>query len=303
MIDGSWRGILPTIMLRVVSVALIALVACKQPDAASSPPPPPPKSAVEVVAPGSEPRTQLRYQLRKGATSDVVFALDMDMTAGTRDVKMPTLELAVTIRVEDVLADGTAALRFTYNAVEAKDRDGATVPARVLSEQAAALTGAAVTGKLSPTGAFSEVALVATPKLAGALGDQVKQLTQSVEQVAMPLPAQPVGIGAVWKAKKIINQNGMTLVTTTTVSLTSRDGSKLGFTTKASVEGANQTVMQNGVETNVSGLAGSGDGQGTLDLATLALAEQLATKLDATVRALGETAPMHLAIAMRVAPR
>jgi len=120
---------------------------------------------------------------------------------------------------------------------------------------------------------------------------------------AMPLPAQPVGVGAVWKAKKTVTQNGMTLVTTTTVSLTSLDGSKLGFTTKASVEGANQTVIQKGVETNVSGLAGSGDGQGTIDLATLALAEQLATKLDASVRALGETAPMHLAIAMRVTPR
>jgi len=119
----------------------------------------------------------------------------------------------------------------------------------------------------------------------------------------MPLPEQPVGVGATWRTKKPVVQNGMKLTMTSTVTLTSLDGDTLGFTSKTSIEGADQTVTQGDATMQISGIGGGGDGKGTIDLAKLAFAGQLAAEFKATMRALGETAPMNVKMVMRVAPQ
>ena len=289
-------------MKRVLVWAIFGCaVGCGKPDAA--PPPPVQKGDVELLTPGTEPRQPVRYHLVKGATTASEFGVDMDMSDGQRDIKMPTFVLSVLIHVDDVLPDGRAKLRFTYTESKAVDRPGASVPASVVAEQAGLLGGIAMTGTLSATGKFSDIAMVPSPKLTAALGDQLKELTESVQQVAMPLPEQPVGAGASWRTNKPVVQNGMKLTMTSTVTMTSLDGDALAFTSKTGIEGADQSVTQGDTTMQISGIGGGGDGKGTIDLAKLAFAGQLAAEFKATMRAMGETAPMNVKMVMRVAPQ
>jgi hypothetical protein len=56
---------------------------------------------------------------------------------------------------------------------------------------------------------------------------QMEGMERSMEQLVSPFPAEPVGVGAVWKVKGIIEQQGMAIDQETTFSLVAVDGDRL----------------------------------------------------------------------------
>lgn len=260
---------------------------------------------LQIVSAGNEPRRVLRYQLAKGTTQALELAVDVSVTADDMGGAMPTMVLALSVAVEDVLPYG-AKLRATVVDAAARDRDDTRVDPDVLSGPLALMKGLAITATLTPSGRVlnSKIEL-GDKQLTGAAKAQFAALASSFDQLLMPLPDRAVGVGAVWRTSRAIEQNGMKLTAVNSVELTAIDGDKLSFAIDTQIHGDDQTVKQDDLSVEIKDIVGTGEGKGTIDLETLAITNELTSQLRSAMQATGETAPtkMTMAIATRVTPR
>ena len=289
--------------MQFLSIALaIALVSgCGKDQPA--PPAPPPAEGIELVSPGAEPRRELRYRLARGATTLDELSLEVDIDAGGQGGTLPTLILRTELATQDVLADGSMTVKRTILDVEARDRPGGAIQAAQMTEQLQLMKGLTLIGTISPRGKPSGVHVdAAGQQLPPAIGAQLDSLIRSFEQVTMPLPAEPVGIGASWRHRKPVDQYGIKMQTLTTIVLTAIDGDRLTFTSTTRVEGADQAVTQGGTTIEVTGIGGVGAGGGSMDLSRMAMTGELTAELTSEMRSGGETARMRMKMTTRITP-
>ena len=125
-----------------------------------------------------------------------------------------------------------------------------------------------------------------------------------MEQVMMPLPNEPVGVGAVWRSSREVETNGMKMTSVNTFSLTKIDGDKLTFTIDTDVHGANQTVKLGSDSLDVSDITGQGGGDGTTTLTSLEMTAVLTAEFRNAMKAPGETTatPMKIVTQTKIAP-
>jgi hypothetical protein len=113
----------------------------------------------------------------------------------------------------------------------------------------------------------------------------------------------PVGIGARWRTTRDLEENGLHTSTTNTIDLTAIDGDKLTFSLATEIHAADQKVAQQGVDIDVSHLAGTGSGQGTIDLAHFVMTGELSAAMHADMTAAGEASAMDLSMKTTITPR
>jgi hypothetical protein len=120
----------------------------------------------------------------------------------------------------------------------------------------------------------------------------------------MPLPDEAVGVGAVWRNSKPLEQNGLKMIAVNSVALTGIDGDKITFEIDTQVHGDDQTLQQGDLSVDIKDVTGTGSGKGSIDLRTLALTSELATEFRSAMQAGGEgsATPMKMGIITRVTP-
>jgi hypothetical protein len=230
-------------------------------------------------------------------------AIDLDVDAGGQGGPLPTLVLTSEIVAEEVTAQGLAKVRSMILDVAARERAGAMVPAASMTEHTQVMRGISLTGNLTARGTLLGVAVDTTGRqLPPALDAQIGSLRRSFEQVAMPLPAEPVGVGAVWRYKKTFEQNGMTLRTVTDVVVTGIHDDQFSFTSTSVVSGDEQKLTQGGTTVTVTNLGGRGTGAGTIDLARMTMNGELNAELTSDMSADGETARMSMKMMTKIRP-
>lgn len=290
--------------MRIVPItAAIALfgLGCGKTEEPTEKPVAAPTEGLELIKPGADPRRVLRYQLAKGTSTPVTLAVDVDLDAAGQGGPLPTMVMETRIACEDVLPDGSMKIRTTIVHVIAKDRPGGVIPAAQMAT--AQLDGMAMTGVLAPNGTLKDMHLDLTGKdLPPVISGQLTTLSRSFEQVTMPLPAEPVGIGAQWRQRKTIEQAGMTMLTITTIDVTAIEGDKLVFTSIAEVRGKDQTITQGGTAIALKNLGGKGTGYGTVDLARMMMTGQITGEFHSEMSAGGQDATMKMKIVTRMTP-
>ena len=260
---------------------------------------------LQIVSAGSEPRRPLRYRLARGTQQKLEVAVDMEVTAGDMGGPMPTLVLSLTIGVEQVLPVG-AQLRTAIVDVSARERYESRVPVNALTGPLESMKGVVIVSTIAPNGRLISSTIESSGKqLPEVVRTQLAALIASFDQLMMPLPDQAVGVGAVWRTSKSLEQQGMKMTAVNSVQLVGVDGDKLTFEIDTEVHGDDQTVKQADLALDVKDITGTGEGKGTLDLRTLALTSELTTEFRAQMQAPGESAPtpMRLSITTRAAPR
>jgi hypothetical protein len=287
--------------MRLVVPVVLAMCACKHDQPAA----PPEKDPADVLvqAPGIEPRRLLRYALAKGAKSTIDFTIDTDLTAGTMGGPMPSLVLQLELTVEDVLPDGAMKLRTTVVDATARDRAGAQASVEAASNVLDQMKGLAVVATLSPTGKVSDAHIDAgAGKLPEALTSQLAALTRSFDQLAMPLPRDPVGATAKWTSTRQLDLQGMAVRSTSTIELMSVTGNQLGFAMKTVLLGPDQQVTREGLAIDVTNLHGAGSGEGTVDLGKLATTAKFQSSFHSDMRAAGENTAIDMSMKIELAP-
>ena len=273
--------------------AVFLVVGCKPVEEHSLPP------EVELVSAGIEPRHKLRYHAAKSTARTLEVAVDMEVTAGEMESVMPSVVMTLSVVVEDVLYDGRMKLRTTVRDVVAHERIISRVAPASLGAPNQAMKGVVMTSTL-----YRDGRLVDTAVEGGARYD-LAALGSSFEQVMVPLPDEPVGVGAVWRSGRPIQQGGMKLKAVSTITVTAMNGDNVSFVVDTQAFGDDQQVKESGVVMDVKDIVGTGKGTGSIDLATLAMTSAVESQLRSEMTAPGETTatPMKMTMTTKVVAR
>jgi hypothetical protein len=181
-------------------------------------------SATDVYQ-GSEPRRQLRFHPAVGATfqtkvSYVEHTSYADGYEGTGPVPVPPIYADVTTTVDAVDPDGTirGTFRFADITIDTSSTDRVNAAAAQASFQS--LIGVTGTLALRPTGTVTAFRTDPPPGLDEIATLWLARLSNSLQQLILPFPTEPVGEDAVWKVPVSLDFDGLQSSATYSVTLT-----------------------------------------------------------------------------------
>lgn len=260
---------------------------------------------LQIVSAGSEPRQVLRYRAPTGTKQKLELAIDVALSAGEMGGPMPTLQITMGLSVEAVMPNGQMMLKSTIEDITARDKAESKIPAAAIIGPLEALKGLAIDAILSPTGRLTGAKATPAAPLPPDLQQQVSSLIASFESTMMPLPEEPVGIGAVWRSSRPVEQNGLKLTAVNSVTVSAINGTVIEYGVDTDIHGQDQTIKQGDVTITVKDVVGNGGGKGTIDLAKLAVTGELAAEFRSEMSAAGDPAPtkMNMTTLMKIQTR
>jgi hypothetical protein len=284
-------------------LAVVVFLGCKsRPDADSSSSRSP---DLHVVSAGVEPRQRARYRPTKGTKQELEVAVDVDVSAGDMGGPIPTIAMTLSLVVEEVLPTGGMKLRSTVTDAQARDRDESRALAKALGGPLDLMKGIVITTTMMPNGRLVGTKLdTGTKQLPASAKTQLAALLAQFDQLMMPLPEVPIGIGAVWRTSRTLEQNGMKMIAVSSIELVSLGNEILAFEIDTQVHGDDQIVRQGELTLDIKDITGTGSGKGAINLSTLSLTSELSTELRSAMQAQGEpqATQMKMSIVTRVAP-
>jgi hypothetical protein len=230
---------------------------------------------VTLKKPGAEPRRELRLHPKPGdkQTMSMLMRTAIEMqVAGMQNppVKLPPMKMTMDMAVESVAANGDISYKFVLSGAEVLDEPG--VMPQVASAMRSALAsakGMTGSGVMSHRG-FNKGTRIDIPPSAD---PQVKQILEgmkdSFNQIAAPLPEEPIGPGAVWDVKMNIVQQGMSLEQVATYELISMKGDTAQAKSTLTQNAANQKIVNPqmpNLKVDLVRLRADGSGEVTFDL-------------------------------------
>ena len=287
-------------MRGLTHVSLIASIACSDP---KPKPVPAPIDGIELVELGAEPHHLLRYKASTEAQLEI--AMDVDMRTVDGAAVLPTLVLDVDLvfAAPDTSGAVKAKLTVVGSSSRARGEQDQTL-VKIMERQASLMKGLVVTFTLSPWGHVSNSKVeTAGRDLSEPMQEQVKTLLQRTESLAMALPETPVGAGAIWKHRKTMQQNQLTLASVTTVEVVAIDGDKITYKGTMEMTGADQTITQGSASARVVGVRGTGTQTGTFDLSKAIVLGTTTATLSFELVVDGQQRPNKMEVVTTVAPR
>ncbi|MBL0212654.1 MAG: hypothetical protein IPQ07_02090 [Myxococcales bacterium] len=289
-------------MKSVIAIAWVIAAGCG--GSKDAPPPAPPIDGLTVIDAGLAPRTQLRYQIAKGTRTPLEVTGDMVLGDGASAAPWPTIVTGTEIVAEEVSPDGAMHVRYTVLSATAHDRPNQLVTAEQMTAPLQLLVGTSIRGTLSPSGVLAGVTVDTGGKqLPPALEAQVSSLTRAFERLVMPLPGEPVGVGALWTFRQPLDQTGMHLLAATTIKVTAISGTTFAIALTSEVSGPDQTVTEGGSKVALKNIGGKMRGTGTIDLARLTLAGELVADLHMDLTSDGQSDRTTMTTTLRLAPK
>jgi hypothetical protein len=197
-----------------------------------------------LIEKGAEPRRALRMTAKPGDTQRIILSQRMHMEQMMNGMRMPSMPMPVTefqlaIEVERVDDDGTIHYTGTYGKVEVKDEPGVDPNMRRMMEQSMqAIAGVTVAGAVTERGFIHSFELDADHVRDPMMRQILQGLRSAFEQSSLPLPEEPVGVGAKWKTESTITAQGMTMdmVSNITLEELAESGFDLGVELTMSAE-------------------------------------------------------------------
>jgi|GEM_PF-1048018 len=249
---------------------------------------------VTLLDAGVEPRAPLRLKLEAGAAEETTIAMRMgvEMTLDGQKVPgraMPKARLGLSARV-DAVTEAGATWSATITEASLEESPGTSVAMLgQLREGLAAVKGLTASGRISDRG-VTTLAGFAGAEPEGPMKTLLEGFRESLVQLAVPLPEEPVGVGARWQVEQVVPQGGMRIRQTTIFDVVSLDGeqvvARVTLTQAAEPGEASAEGLPPGAK--LEGFKGTGTGETTLSLGRIlpvSSTAKVATAVEMTVPA------------------
>ena len=262
--------------LTIVSIAacgLLAAAGCKSNTAKDAK-----KEPIVLLEAGAEPREALRYKFDDGAATTSTMELSVSSmasssSAGAKVARPPGLRVVITSGPAVSQKNGITRLDVRIIKAEAVMPPGVSREVeRDLNRSAALLRDVGGWVEVDDRGIVQKVEMnqaAKTPDLPIRMLMTVVNVRTSFARVI--LPAEPVGIGAQWEAKKDLTLYGFELEQTDRYTLAEKVGDELKLDVDIVQSAPKQTVTfkEEGVEFALQSLSMSAQGQVILNLNAL----------------------------------
>jgi hypothetical protein len=226
---------------------------------------------------GHEPRRALRYPSDPPPPQKMSLSLHVAMKmevpgSPVPPVSMPGLRLLIDLTGRD--RDGEVRYEFTVTDADLTGAEAAH-PSLVaaMRKGVGSLVGATGTVSVDPRGFQRELSI----GLPSSLGQELTQFMNSAKlaigQMAVPLPEEPIGVGAKWQVEETIAQEGIQVRQKTYYELLAIDGPRVQIRTQTVQSAEQQRAavpgLPSGVSAKVVSLRGAGAGETEIDLRRL----------------------------------
>jgi hypothetical protein len=192
---------------------------------------------VRLVDAGEEPRRELRYDFERSRV-EVPVPGTLTATYGvggtsTSDDALPerdptTVAAPTEVTVVDVDEAGAATVAFGYGAGQVTDPGGLEDTELTTVERSLrTLQQVHSTYRIDDRGFLTLLDAEEPPEARRWVGTDVTSLARRVPAFVQPLPAEPVGVGAIWTISSSTDVGGVLVPQTITVELLERDGDHL----------------------------------------------------------------------------
>ena len=157
-------------------------------------------SVVRLLETGGEPRTVLRYAIPSGAeeVAELHLGIVVEMKAKGSDLpKQNVPEIILRLELASG-ADGHVDGTITKLTLEPKTTAEQAL-AKQMQPTLVGLQGLKLGYTMTPEGRVHDVKLAPGAESSATSRQMLDQLTQSLDSMVVPLPIEPVGVGAVWQ--------------------------------------------------------------------------------------------------------
>ncbi len=262
-------------------------------------------STVTLLEPGSGTRQPLRYRFESGRTETAKMDSTVQMTMVAPGIQLPVvaatpMSIEIRVRTTEAAADGSAKLQFEVLSAQAS---GNSPTAAQLNPVLAGLKGLSGSYSVDARGQVTSSPMAASGAAMGA--PSVADIQEQMQQLALPLPAEAVGVGARWRALQNTSANGLEVTQTTEYTLRSRNGEQAELEVKIiDVTMPDLSGVVPGA--SVSSATMSGGGTMNLNLASLvprgALDIEMAIAMSLDLQGASQSMAMHMKINQAIAP-
>lgn len=233
--------------------------------AARTPGKDPAPAQIRIIEPGAEPRQVLRVQPEVGTeqvemTTSSRITMDImgeEQTADTPPL-IQTVEIAVTERDDGRLA-------ISQEVLDVEVGPGGTPEVRKeVARSTEALVGMTATMVMDDQGEMSDLRVDLPDDAPAMYAALIDQMEGTMEQLMIPVPDEPMGLGASWSATKPIDLLGASVETTITYTVTALDENGFSVRTETKLSAApNQEISVSGETGTLVAFGGTGTGEST----------------------------------------
>lgn len=266
---------------------------------------------VSLTTPGAEPRRVLRYTFTKGHQDQMAMAMTMGMAMDVQGMTMPQMDLpaahmTATTTTNDVTPGGDTSVTVVIHGMT-WDAGGDPTVASLLQSATGDVKDMTYTVPITSRGVMGKTNLdlskIANPQAAQVLGS----MSSSLQSISMPLPEEPVGVGAKWEVRQAMS-TGMKMyqrVQAELTSLTDHDCTlKVTSTQTAPPQPLSNPALPAGVQASLDKLDGTGSGTMTIRFNSIVPTSEMSSRTATTMsvdagtgaQQIGVTATLKLSV-------
>jgi len=258
---------------------------------------------ITLIDAGAEPHVPLRYDVQSFSAGEMYMRMEMHMAmegmVGSQATQLPDTIMRFEVSSIDFLGDNQVRLHMHLDEMRVSERPD--VPAEVVTAMRTALAGM---GRMSGSIVVDDRGVLhesdfdfsdASPELQ----QQLQSVNESMQQSSIPLPEEPVGIGARWQVGMSVESGGISIAQTANYRLLSRDDESANFEVSIAQTAPRQQIedptIPPGMTTYIDELTSEGAGAMTIRFAdyvptsTLAMTTQMKMSMQQ-----GDTDPVPL---------
>lgn len=255
------------------AIAAAALCGCSQ----ETKTPAPDGVVVTLLEAGREPRQALRYPSSPTPAHRMSLGLRLSMKMEVPGSPVPPIDMPGLRLLFDVQSarDGER-IRYQLKLSDADLTGTDNAHPSLLAEMrkgVGLLVGASGQLEVDPRGQVSGLSLAQPSGLGSELAQFLNSARLAMDDMVVPLPEEPIGIGAKWEAIDTVTQGGISVREKTYFELVALDGPRALVRTRMVLSADRQRAalpgLPDGVTAEVVSLRGSGTGEIELDLRRL----------------------------------
>jgi len=161
---------------------------------------------IEILDRGQEPRSLIELDLESGREVNASMGLGLSIKikvdkSPDRAARIPHIDLPVKLKVDRLVGDDSADVIMSFGQASMGSEQGATSGREELAKRLEIFNGISCRFRLQKNGSAKEMKCKSDANSAEAQ-QAISQMEGSLSTSYVPLPSEPVGIGAKWRVKK-----------------------------------------------------------------------------------------------------
>jgi len=259
-------------MRRFAPLAVLVLtVLCVAPARAAT-------ATITLEDPGQEPRRTLRYAFDESRDEGMSMTMDMKQRIELAQrppfaYNSPRTVIVMDLGVSEPGDEGNYGVEWEITEARVVEREGDVQQAVAAMRQALGATvGVKGSYTLTPSGQSRESDLVVPDGVPAEIVESMGSMNDNIENLALPLPTEEVGVGAVWVVETEQDVQGLAMQQTLRATLRSIVGDRISYDVELTQTAEPGQVMDSvpGQYVNtLDSLEGNGKGSVIVDLGRL----------------------------------